>query len=86
MSGAPDMMSTLSFRFVLTVSFTFVNLRAESFVFVIVDGVQHPAVLEPVHCRLVGIGHQQLAVQGAQVQSLIASGQTLNIRDRKLVI
>ena len=62
-------------------SFTFVNLQAESLVFVIVDGVQHPAVLEPVHCRLVGIGHQQLAVQGAQVQPLVTPGQALNITD-----
>ena len=61
------------------ISFTFVNLRAESLVFVIVDGVQQLAVLEPVHRRLVGIGHQQLAIQGAQVQSLITSGQALNI-------
>ena len=46
------------------------------------DGVHHAAVLEPVDRHLVGIGHQELAVQGAQVEPLVTPGQALHIRYR----
>ena len=80
----PDLLCHISSHYLslCLMPFTFVNLWAEPPVFVIVDCVQQPAILQSVHSRLVSIGHQQLAVQGAQVQPLIASRHTLNIRDR----
>ena len=56
---------------------TLINLRADSLVFVIMDGVEHAAVLQSVDRHLVSVGHQELAVQGAQVQPLVTPGQTL---------
>ena len=71
------MSHTLNDFYELFQSLTLINLRADPLVFVIMDGVEHAAVLQSVDRHLVSVGHQELAVQGAQVQPLITPGETL---------